>query len=116
VIWVALGGALGALARASVALVLDPRLWLATLAVNVVGSLAIGFVVARVDQRWWPFVVTGFLGGFTTFSAFALDAVELYSSGEVVQALVYVVTTLIVGIAAVPIGSKLAELGRGSRT
>jgi CrcB protein len=116
VIWVALGGALGALARASVALVLDPRLWLATLAVNVLGSLAIGFAVARIDQRWWPFVVTGFLGGFTTFSAFALDAVELYSSGDPLQALAYVVITLVAGIAAVPIGSALAGLVRGPRT
>lgn len=115
-IWVALGGALGALARASVAQVLDPRLWLATLAVNVLGSLAIGFVVVRMNQRWWPFLVTGFLGGFTTFSAFALDAVGLYSSGDVWQAIAYVVTTLVVGIAAVPIGSALAGMGRGSRT
>lgn len=115
-IWVALGGALGALARASVALVLDPRIWLATLAVNVVGSVAIGFVIGRLDQRWWPFLVTGFLGGFTTFSAFALDAAEFYSAGEVWQAAFYVVTTLVVGIVAVPLGSKLAGITRGART
>lgn len=115
-IWVALGGALGALARASVALVLDPRFWMATLAVNVVGSIAIGFVIGRMDQRWWPFLVTGFLGGFTTFSAFALDAVELYSAGDAWQAITYVVTTLVVGILAVPLGSKLAGVARGART
>ena len=113
-IWVALGGALGALARASVALVLDPRFWLATLAVNVVGSVAIGFVVGRLDQRWWPFLVTGFLGGFTTFSAFALDAVGLYTAGDAWQSATYVVTTLVVGILAVPVGSKLASKSRGA--
>ena len=112
---VALGGALGPLARASVALVLDPRFWLATLVVNVVGSVAIGFVIGRMHQRWWPFLVTGFLGGFTTFSAFALDAVELYSAGDLWQAIVYVGATLAVGIVAVPLGSKLAEMTRGVR-
>lgn len=115
-IWVALGGALGALARASIAVVLDPRLWLATLAVNVVGSVAIGFVLERLTQRWWPLVVTGFLGGFTTFSAFALDAVALYSAGAVWQAIAYVATTLVVGIMAVPLGAKLAGWARWART
>jgi CrcB protein len=67
-----------------------------TFAVNVVGSFAIGAVVAYFavhgagGQRWLLFLATGVLGGFTTFSAFSLDAVLLYERGGVGSAALYV--------------------------
>ena len=76
-IMVALGGALGACLRYLVGLTVGFPL--GTLAVNVAGSLAIGVVwVALADKALLlPFLMTGLLGGFTTFSAFSLETVQL---------------------------------------
>lgn len=109
---VALGGALGALARAGVVAVFGDQPWWGTLAVNVVGCLVIGYlvVVLRGSPRadtWMPFAVTGVLGGFTTFSALALDTIVLIDT-EPVTATVYVGATLVVGLLAVPLGTRLA--------
>lgn len=109
---VALGGALGALARAGVVAVFGDQPWWGTLAVNVVGCLVIGYllVVLRGSPRadtWMPFAVTGVLGGFTTFSALALDTVVLIDT-EPVMAAMYVGATLVVGLLAVPLGTRLA--------
>ncbi|MDO7707661.1 MAG: CrcB family protein, partial [Loktanella sp.] len=83
VISVAIGGALGAVARYLVGLAV--AFPLGTLAVNVLGSFAIGLVwalfAARGLQAWLPLVMTGFLGGFTTFSAFSLDTLRLVEGG-----------------------------------
>ena len=72
---VALGGALGAVTRYIVGLSLGFPY--ATLSVNVLGCFFMGFLFVYFENkgfdRWQPFVVIGFLGGFTTFSAFSLD-------------------------------------------
>ncbi|MBM3670189.1 MAG: CrcB family protein [Actinobacteria bacterium] len=109
---VALGGALGALARAAVVSGFGEHPWWGTLAVNIVGCLAIGYllVVLRGSPRadaWMPFAVTGVLGGFTTFSALALDTVVLLDT-EPATAAVYLGATLVVGLLAVPLGEILA--------
>lgn len=83
-----------------------------TLTVNVVGSLAMGLVVgwlaARVDSGWSQplrlLVTTGILGGFTTFSAFSLDAVALWERGATVAALAYVGISVAASIAALALG------------
>ncbi|WP_306839667.1 fluoride efflux transporter FluC [Catenuloplanes nepalensis] len=74
---VAAGGALGAAARYAVA-VAWPGPW-TTVVINVAGCLAIGAVLARIADRplLRPFVATGVLGGFTTFSTFAMQSLEL---------------------------------------
>ncbi len=82
---VALGGALGATSRyltglATIRLIGAGFPW-GTLTVNVVGSFLMGVIVVVLAQtggnRYAPLLMTGFLGGFTTFSAFSLDAVTL---------------------------------------
>ena len=98
---VGLGGALGAMARFGVGQIIG-RLWpmsfpLATLLINLVGSLAMGLFVGLM-ARWLPtwqsdarlFVAVGILGGFTTFSSFSLDTIVLIERGEVVAAGAYV--------------------------
>lgn len=105
---VGVGGALGALVRWSIAESIDrPPAgfpW-ATLLVNLVGCAAIG----AASRRWrpgsdrWAFGVTGLLGGFTTFSAFANETRELLADGRAATALVLVAATLLGGIAAVSI-------------
>ncbi len=84
VIFVGLGGAIGAILRYGVGvLVATP---LATLTVNVIGSFLIGVVWVMLAQkgldRASAFLITGVLGGFTTFSAFSLDALRLFESGK----------------------------------
>ena len=108
---IALGGALGAVARFLVSgwLVFP----LGTLAVNVLGSLAMGvaFVVlsSRGLDRAMFFAMTGFLGAFTTFSTFSLDVFKLIEAERIAQAAGYVVVSLIGAVAALFIGVFLAK-------
>jgi CrcB protein len=80
---------------------------LATLAVNLVGCLAIGFFVGLADARSMLhggprlFVVVGFLGGFTTYSSFGLEAFELLRKGAFGATVAYVLLHLVVGVTAV---------------
>ena len=74
-----------------------------TLAVNIAGSLAIGLAVGMLEGVGQPaklFFVTGLLGGFTTFSAFSLDALALWQRGEAAQALLYVALSVTLSLAA----------------
>jgi CrcB protein len=109
---IALGGAVGSLARYGIDQTLpwsDGFPW-ATLIINVVGALAIGVVATTVvDMRPWvrPVVIVGVLGGFTTFSAFALQTGTLLDAGHVMQALVYLALTMVAGLVAVEIGAAL---------
>jgi CrcB protein len=114
---VALGGAAGALARHG-AQMLALRLTSAgfpvgTLGVNVLGSFLIGLAWVWLSRegapRLSPLLVTGFLGGFTTFSAFSLDALRLWERGEAMAALAYVVASVALSLAAVAAGVSLAR-------
>jgi CrcB protein len=104
---VALGGALGALGRYAVDLAVQTQgiaLPWATLAVNLLGCLLMGFLVSYVlahparHPLWRPFLGIGVLGGFTTFSAFAGDAVVLLETGAWGWAAAYVTATLVGGL------------------
>ena len=108
---VALGGAIGAVLRYAVGLaVVFP---IGTLAVNVAGSFAIGLVwvifAARGLQGWLPFVMTGILGGFTTFSAFSLDTLRLVETGRLAAAGGYVMASVLVSLAACAAGLWIAR-------
>ena len=114
---VALGGALGASARylvgvGAVRLLGHGFPW-ATLVVNVIGSLAMGALVVLLAQkdatRLAPLLMTGLLGGFTTFSAFSLDAVTLYERGQVGAAAGYVTVSVVVSIGALFAGMTLMK-------
>ncbi|AVO44699.1 fluoride efflux transporter CrcB [Phreatobacter cathodiphilus] len=83
-----------------------------TLIVNVVGGLAMGLIAGwlafRASVPWSQdlrlFLTTGILGGFTTFSAFSLDAVTLIERGDYGAAALYVVLSVVLSIAAVAVG------------
>ncbi len=87
-----------------------------TLAVNVAGCLLIGFVAGLAELRsvFTPeqrlFLITGFLGGFTTFSAYGYETYFLVRSGEGALAAVNVVGQVLLGLAAVWGGHRLAQL------
>ncbi len=105
---VALGGALGSVLR-YVALLALPAPW-GVMAVNVLGSFLIGLVFVPAGRLGLsPLVMTGLLGGFTTFSAFSLDALRLWTAGAVGQAAIYVAGSVLVSLAAVAAGGWLFQ-------
>ncbi|TMV03285.1 fluoride efflux transporter CrcB [Ruegeria sediminis] len=118
VLQVALGGAVGATLRyltgMGVFRVLGPQDFpVAIILVNVVGSFLMGiFVVAAAHRELHhlsPLVVTGLMGGFTTFSAFSLEAVTLYERGAVGYAALYVGLSVGLSLAALAAGLFVAR-------
>lgn len=113
-IWVSLGGALGASLRFAFSLLVTNNHtgffpW-ATLGVNILGCMLIGALYPllhtqfKEQQHLSLFVITGILGGFTTFSSFALETQQLLSQKAFLTAITYVLSSNIVGI-GVAIGS-----------
>ncbi|WP_369257499.1 fluoride efflux transporter CrcB [Geodermatophilus amargosae] len=119
----AVGGALGALARWGVAGVLPSPgggwPW-ATLLVNLTGCLLMGVLLGALAGRdpepaWArPFLAVGVLGGYTTYSAFAVEVVDLADAGAVARALGYVLVSVLGGVLAVAAGVR-AVRGPGRR-
>jgi CrcB protein len=89
---------------------------LGTVLVNVLGSFLMGLLAALLaegpsaSQPWRLFLTTGVLGGFTTFSAFSLDALALWQRGETGLALAYVLGTVLLSLAAIALGVAAARL------
>jgi CrcB protein len=119
-LWVAIGGALGSMARfwmaAFVAEILGPQFPWGTILINILGSFVIGFFatftgpggrfVVSFDAR--AFVMVGICGGFTTFSAFSLQTLELARSGHWLWAAGNVVLSVVLCLLAVWLGYLLA--------
>jgi len=114
-----LGGGLGAAARHGVNragfAVLGPGFPWWTLAINVTGSFAIGllaglFGALETGHNSRLFLITGFLGGFTTFSAFSLDALTLWERGAVLQSGLYILGSVILSLIAAALGLMLSRL------
>lgn len=116
-IQVAMGGALGASGRyltgVAAMRLMGPGFPWGTLAVNVIGAFVMGVVVVCLAHlsatRFAPFLMTGLLGGFTTFSAFSLDALILWERGEQVQATIYVLASILLSLAAIVAGLWIAR-------
>lgn len=116
---VALGGALGALARYGVGalslLLLGVGFPWGTLIVNVVGSFLMGVLVTYFGVVFNPgravqiMLTTGFLGAFTTFSTFSLDVVTLYERGDMTVTVSYALASVILSIAALFAGMVLVR-------
>ncbi len=116
---IALGGALGAVARylsvVAIGSLLGVTFPWGTLSVNVVGSFVMGVLVVVFDGlQWLPMNVKllatiGFLGSFTTFSTFSMDTMRLLETGQTTQALGYMACSLILTVAACALGLLLAR-------
>ncbi|KKB77365.1 hypothetical protein VW29_18570 [Devosia limi DSM 17137] len=114
-ILVGIGGALGAMSRYGLSHLVS-RFWtasfpLATLLINVLGAVCMGLfigVMARTLPAWGNearlFVAVGILGGFTTFSTFSLDAVVLIERGDVAQAVLYALLSVVVCLCGLYLG------------
>ena len=112
IIWVALGGALGAVGRYLVGLSLKTASgfpW-ATMSVNILGSLLMGLVIGWLSRQNGGsdalrlFVAVGILGGFTTFSAFSMDLFTLLERRDIAAAILYLGGSLLGGLVAFIIG------------
>lgn len=111
---IGLGGAAGSVLRyASGLLMSNKHFPIATFCVNIIGSFIIGVVFAlsirdeAFSNNWKLFLATGFCGGFTTFSAFSLENMGLLQSGKYSMALLYIVVSILLGIAATFAGYSL---------
>ena len=116
-LYVAVGGALGSVARALVSIVFPAgRLPWATILVNVAGSLLIGWLLARFSPlseenfRLYNFWVVGICGGFTTFSSFSWQTFELLQKGNWGAAAANAVLSFVLCLAATWIGWRLARM------
>ncbi len=112
---VGLGGALGSMLRYVFYLAITVKQFpLATFAVNIIGSFIIGAVLAlslKDDlflNNWKLFLATGICGGFTTFSAFSMENITLLQNEKYFIALVYIVSSIMLGIAAAWLGFMAA--------
>ena len=119
-VMVALGGALGASGRYLAGLAIG-HFWggaypWATFAVNSAGSAALGLLAGLMAFAWTPspelrlFLTVGVLGGFTTFSAFSLELVQLLERGRADLAVLYLVSTVAISAGGLYAGLRLARL------
>jgi CrcB protein len=122
-LWVALGGALGSVARYWLAVVVariagESFPW-GTLLINVIGSFVISYFgamtlpdgVRPVSMEMRLFVMVGLCGGFTTFSSFSLQTVDLLRSGATGRAFAYIAASMVLCLLATALGFYLAPAG-----
>lgn len=111
---IGLGGAIGSMLRYAATMLMQSRYFpYATLTINIIGCFIIGLVFAMSMkdeiflQNWKLFLATGICGGFTTFSAFSLENLELLQNGKIGIASIYILVSVVLGIAATFLGYLL---------
>lgn len=116
-VFVALGGALGAMARYAISLIpIKTEFPILTFITNVIGAVLIGFIVGITSERngvsdnWVLFWKTGVCGGFTTFSTFSLEAWNLFDNKQYAVAGLYVMLSCVCCIIGIVCGRKLAAM------
>lgn len=112
---VGLGGAAGSMLRyGSNLLISNKNFPYATLCINIIGSFIIGLVIAfslkneSFANNWKLFIATGICGGFTTFSAFSLENLQLIQNGKYFLFALYVFVSVLAGLGAAFTGYKIA--------
>jgi len=116
---IAMGGALGSMARFAAVGYFTPmlnyRFPFGTFVVNIFGSLLIGMAYvllvekALLASEWRLFFITGILGGFTTFSAFSLEMLQMWQEGHVFNSMIYAASSVFLGLLFAYIGMQLTQ-------
>ena len=116
---VGLGGAFGSIARYAIGLLITKSSqhqfpW-ATFTVNMVGCFIIGLLWGLAQRhQWaqgplWLLLATGFCGGFTTFSTFALKNVELFGKNQSLTSFAYIIFSVVIGLALCRVGAWIVR-------
>ncbi|GGH15825.1 fluoride efflux transporter CrcB [Silvibacterium dinghuense] len=118
-LWIAIGGALGSIARYLVGLWIYERMGTrfpyGTFLINITGCFIIGFVLTFLDARmslsptWRLIIPVGFVGAYTTFSTFEYETLRLAQHGQAGTALLYIASSVILGYAGVWFGQAVAR-------
>ena len=115
-LYVGIGGAIGAILRYLLSqLPFQHEFPLKTLLINLLGSFVIGFLSAKFQQSHWfegdqLLLITGVCGGFTTFSTFSLESLQLIQNGDTPLAILYMAISLVVGLLCVVFGYFLGHV------
>ena len=116
---IAIGGALGSVTRFAAVGYLTPllnyRFPFGTFVVNIVGSFLIGVAAVLLIEKailppeWRLFFITGVLGGFTTFSAFSLEMLQLWQEGHVFNSMLYATSSVFLGLLSTYVGMQITQ-------
>ncbi len=116
---ISIGGALGSMARFAAVGWLTPmlkyRFPIGTFIVNVVGSFLIGVAYVLLVEKavlpaeWRLFFITGILGGFTTFSAFSLEMLQMWQEGHVLISIAYATSSVVLGLLMAYVGMHFVQ-------
>lgn len=122
IMWVGIGGGIGALLRWAVGLLFAKkytgRFPISTMVVNVTGAFVIAYLSVLLGVDWQDrygtpvndILLTGMLGGYTTFSSMQADALKLTQNGASLMALFYLISSVAIGLLAAALGVALAQL------
>ena len=113
ILYVGAGSAIGGISRylagKSITAIFNYPFPLGTFLINVLGSVVIGYVFGAATKGtthpgWFLFLTTGFCGGFTTFSAFSMENINMLRNGQYGLAITYIVGSVIIGLLACLLG------------
>lgn len=122
VLWVWVGGGVGSLLRWQIAAFIDARVSshfkYSTFFINITGAFIIAYLSAKLAIHWQhrfgdmmsSLIITGVLGGYTTFSTMQLDAVRMSKDGHRLLSVFYLVASVVVGLLAAAAGVALARM------
>lgn len=112
---VGFGGVLGSLSRfilgKYICILARSKSYVGTFAVNVIGAILLGIVSSNlnISRNLYLFLGEGFLGAFTTFSTFMFEGFSLFKDKKIINAIIYIILTMMLGICGYILGINLGE-------
>ncbi|MBM4173408.1 MAG: fluoride efflux transporter CrcB [Ignavibacteria bacterium] len=120
ILWIALGGAIGSVLRYGIGMAmhgLSGLFPIGTMIVNILGSILLGALFAMqegthksMSNEMWVFLSIGLCGGFTTFSTFGLETYLLWKEKHIVEAALYMISSMIAAPASIALGYAVSKM------